>query len=424
MQNHDDKRGHDGRESGGPGWRGERDDTQEARADRGEGRSWEPPYGDERSYGRQGQRGGSQMAPREGADRGGRYPRGGGTYGRGDFSRSAQTSASREGYRYGDSGQAGQGGFDATRERGAGGQGGYSGYGSSGQGQRGPGGYPRGGYGGSGIGGDYGQDPYGGGEYIRQSGIGQYRTGDDDHDRGDPSSSRGYEGVYGEGAGRSGGQGRYNETQGPGAGDKYEAYAGGGDADDRSGQHRSDFDPHYLEWRNSQLASYDQDYNHWRESQARSHDEEYNRWRDERRQKFHEDFHGWRQSRSAPGMTQSPISPSTAGTSYTGQSPSGGGATSGFATHQVSGATNADLSQATNSGGGSGFTGDASNPGDETRLSGGDAGGDAGGGGGGSAAVMTAPLAQGVDPAIRNIADGGDGREELHKDADKAGDKD
>ncbi len=37
---------------------------------------------------------------------------------------------------------------------------------------------------------------------------------------------------------------------------------------------------------------------------------------------------------------------------------------------------------------------------------------------------MTAPLAQGVDPAIRNIADGGDGREELHKDADKAGDKD
>ena len=339
MQDDDDRRGHEGRETRGRGWQGEDDDTQEAHGYRGEGRSWEPPYGDERTYGRQGQRGGSRVMRREG----GRYPRGGGSYGQSDYSPSAQSSASHSGYRYSDTGQAGQGGFDATQERGAGGDGGFSGYGSSGGGQVGPGGYPRGGSRGSGYGGDYGQDPYGGGEYIRQSGIGQYRAGEDDHGRGDPSGRAGYEGVYGEGAGRSGGQA-------PGAGDKYEAYAGGGDADDRSGQHRADFDPHYLEWRRGQLAGYDRDYNHWRETQARAHDEEYHRWRDERRQKFHEDFHGWRQSRSDPSPTASPADSSASGA---GQSAGG------------------------------------------------------------------RPIAQEADPAIRNIADGGEGREDLHKETDR-----
>ncbi len=275
MQDHDDRRGQGWQEnSRGRGWRSEDDDTQEGHGYRGERRSFEPPYGDERTYGRQGQRGGNSGGSYEGGEGPGRYPRGGGSYGQGDYSPSAQRSPSREGYRYGDSGQAGQG-FDANREPGAGGYGGYSGYGSSGQGQHGPGGFPRGGYGASGYGGDYGQA--------------------------DPSRGRGgHEGVYGEGAGRGGDQGRYGETLGQS--DRplqdYKSYAGGGgDADDRAGHH--DFDPDYVEWRRNQLASYDRDYNHWRDSQARTHDEDYRRWRDERRKKFHEDFHGWRQGRSA-----------------------------------------------------------------------------------------------------------------------------
>ncbi len=270
MQDRDDRRRQDWRETRGRGWRGEDDDTQEAHGYPGsEGRTWEPPYDDERTYGRQGQRGGSRLAPRESA---GRYPRGGGSYGQGDYSPSAQSSNARDGYRYG----------------------------SSGKGQTGPGGFPRGGQGGSGNDGDYGQDRFGGGEYLRQSGRGQYRPGEGGYGQGDLSAGRGYEGVYGEGAGRSGRQDRYDETQEAGPGDDYESYAGGGDADDRSGQHRDDFDPDYLEWRRGQLAGYDRDYNHWREAQAQAHDEDYRRWRDERRQKFHEDFHGWRQSRSGP----------------------------------------------------------------------------------------------------------------------------
>ena len=418
MQDRDDRRGQDSRDAPGRGWRGEDDDTQEAHSyGSGEGRSWEPPYGDERTYGRQGQRGGSRLAPREGYGRGGRYPRGGGSYGQGDYSASAQTSNSREGYRYRDTGEAGRDGSGGGREQGAGGSGERSGYGSSGQGQTGPGGFPRGGYGGSGYGGDYGQDRFGGGEYLRQSGRGQYRPGEGGYGQGDLSAGRGYEGVYGEGAGRSGGgQGRYDETQEAAPADDYESYAGGGDADDRSGQHRDDFDPDYLEWRRGQLAGYDRDYNHWRENQARTHDEDYRRWRDERRQKFHEDFHGWRQSRSGPGLSQSPISPSTTGVSYTGASPSGGGATSGFATHEVSGATNADLSGATSSGPTSGFGGQTGGAqGQNTEVP--------GGGGGESASAAGGSFADDVDPAIKNIADGGEGRADLHEDDDKADDR-
>ena len=105
--------------------------------------------------------------PEHGKDRTRPGPHSGGTYGQGDFSRSAQRSPQRAGYRYGDSGQAGQGG---SREQGAGGDGGHSGYGSSGQGQFGPGGFARGGYGGSGYGGDYGQDMQGGAEPSKSGG--------------------------------------------------------------------------------------------------------------------------------------------------------------------------------------------------------------------------------------------------------------
>ncbi len=419
MRDHDDRHRQDANEARGRGWRGEDDDTQESHGYSGaEGRSWEPPYGDERTYGRQGQRGGSRFGEGESPE-GGRYPRGGGTYGQHDDASVAQRSSAREGYRYGGTGQAGGGG--GGREQGAGGQGGYSGYGSSGQGQTGPGGFPRGGYGSSGYGGDYGQDPYGGGEYIRQSGIGQHRPGEAGYARGDLSAGRGYEGVYGEGAGRSGGQGRYGETQGSRPIEDYEAYAGGGGAaDDREGQHH-DFDPDYLQWRRGQLESYDRDYHHWRSSQAQNHDDEYRRWRDERRQKFHEDFHGWRQSRSGPGLSQSPISPSTSGVSYTGESPSGGGATSGFATHEVSGATNADMSGATSSGRSTGFTGEVGGAsGQRTQISGGEGGEGGASSGPGITSAAGEPIADNIDPAIQNIADGGEGRADLHKDEDRS----
>ncbi len=262
MQNHDDRRGQGWQDQPRRGQGPEEDEARTSGGGSAEGRSWEPPYDDERTYGRQGQRGGSRFSEDQ---QPGRYPRGGGTYGQGgDTAATAQRSPYREGYRYQDSGEAGQPDIEPSRERGAGGQGGYSGYGSSGKGDYGPGGFPRGGYGSSGYGRDYGQ----GGRGAEQSGA--------------PIGS-------------------------------YEAYSGGGDTDDRAGQGQ-DFDPDYMEWRRSQLASYDRDYNHWREQQARSHDDEYRSWRDERRKRFHDDFHGWRQSRSSgSGMAQTPISPSTSG---------------------------------------------------------------------------------------------------------------
>jgi hypothetical protein len=314
MQDHDDRRAQGGRDEPRQGWRNQDDDARRAQGDGGERRTWVPPYGDERTYGRQGQRGDSRFAD----EHGGRYPRGGGSYGQGDYSPSAQRSAYRETYRYDDSGQAGQGRSDLGREQGAGGSGGYSGYGSSGQGQFGPGGFARGGYGGSGYGGDYGQDVRG------------------------QSARRGQEGVYGEGAGRTGEQA-----------DAYDA----------------DFDPHYLDWRRNQLAGYDSDYQHWREQQARRHDEDYRAWRDQRRRRFHEEFHGWRQERSGSGFAQSPISPATSGVGYTGQSADGG-------------ASDAGASAA---------------PGLEERTA-----------------------SQAADPALRNIADGGEGRADLHEDKDEA----
>ncbi len=58
MQDHDDNRhGSQSRHGGQQGWRSE-DRESGQRAQRDEGRSFEPPYGDDSTYGRQGQRGG------------------------------------------------------------------------------------------------------------------------------------------------------------------------------------------------------------------------------------------------------------------------------------------------------------------------------------------------------------------------------
>jgi hypothetical protein len=386
MRDHDERREHGWQDYPRQGSGSQSDEAYETYGSSDEGRSWEPPYGDERTYGRQGQRGGSRFGSHETGPGAGRYARGGGSYGQGDYSRSAQRSPSREGYRYDDSGQAGHGG-DEAREQGAGGHGGYSGYGSSGQGQFGPGGFARGGYGGSGYGGDYGQDVYGGGEYLRQSGLGADRSAPRSHD----------------------------DTTGQGPVRDYGAYAGGGgDADDRSGAHqRADFDPDYLAWRRSQLDAYDRDYQHWREQQARRHDEDYHSWRDQRRRQFHEDFHGWRQSRTTDGFGGEAISPSTAGVSYAGASSVGGGATSGFATHELSGATNADLSGRTSRGATPGQTGSVgagaqpAKPSDDQTSA-------------APPSPEAARAARAVDPAMHNIAEGGEGRPDLGRD-DKKG---
>ena len=210
----------------------------------------QPPYGDARTYGRQGQRGGASFRPEDTGNYGrdpnpaARQGRGGGSYGQGDYSRAAQRSDSRADQRYGDSSwTAGEHAYDLN-EREYGGAGGYSGFGSSGQGQYGEGGSPRGGYGQSGYGRDYGQSGLGGAE--------------------------------------------------PAGGGAY----GGGD---RGQTYDADFDPHYLDWRRDQQANYDRDYHHWRETQLKAHDEEYRAWRDQRRSKFHEDFHEWRNTRAAGG---------------------------------------------------------------------------------------------------------------------------
>jgi hypothetical protein len=147
MQDHDDRREQGWQDYPRLGRGGQSDNARATYS--GEGRSSEPPEG------------GRRLAEDKAAPGAGRLPRSGGSYGQGDFSASAQRSPHREGYRYADSGEAGQG---SGRERGAGGQGGHSGYGSSGQGQYGPGGFARGGYGASGYGSDYGQDLHGGGE--------------------------------------------------------------------------------------------------------------------------------------------------------------------------------------------------------------------------------------------------------------------
>ncbi len=392
MQDRDDNRQTSGRNYG-QGWRDD-DRGQGRSAQRNEDRSFgEPPYGDQGSYGRQGQRGGQANASqwngpgaqpdRYVGDSGGAYDadyghdgpdqrgRGGGSYGQRDQSGSAQRSTARQ---------------DAQPDNlYGGGRGGYSGYGSSGQGQYGSSGYPQGGR----------------GQGDSKGGYGQYRSGEAGYGQGDLSAGRGREGVYGEGAGR------FGQPQGPGQGASrpIQAYGGG----DRSDTYAADFDPHYLDWRKNQEASYDRDYNHWRERQLKSHDEEYRAWRDQRRSKFHEDFNSWRSSRSGDPITGAQSTPSTTGTSTTLGS-SGGEAASGFATHQVSGATNADLSGGGDSGPAAGLGGAAATNG--SAGSGRSSGVHASGVTGTSPAAETGsghgPADQ-ANPLIKDIADGGDG---------------
>ena len=206
MQDHDERRGQ-GRQDRSPqrGWQGQDDDAQEAHGYSAERRTWDTSNGEERNYGRRG-----------------------GTYGQSDFSRSAQRSPSREGYRYADSGQAGHGGYDAG-DRGAGGRDGYSGYGSSGQGQFGPGGFARGGYGASGYGEDYGQDVYRGGEYGRSS--------PEAHEEFDPDYLN------------------WRRAQ------------------------MASYDRDYSHWREHQARIHDDDYRRWREERRRKFHDDFHGWR-------------------------------------------------------------------------------------------------------------------------------------------------
>ncbi len=204
MQDRNDRYGQGGGAPSGKGWRDRRDDA--PRSERREGRSWEPPYGDERTYGRQGQRGGDHRGADEGQGGGhGERPDGdysamgsdGGGYGQQDYSRSAQRSLSREGYRSG--------------------QGGYGG-------------------------GEYGRPAAG-----KDGGSGGNRAGEGGYGQGDLGPGDGYEGVCGEGAGRSGAQGRYGETFRGASGNVADHQPYGGAA--RADPYDADFDPAYLDWR-------------------------------------------------------------------------------------------------------------------------------------------------------------------------------
>jgi hypothetical protein len=361
-------------------------------AQRDEQRSFDPPYGDASTYGRQGQPGGNAS----GGGRAGYGER----HNRGDLGEGYGGAA----YRQLDQGEptyASEGEYEPARRSAFRDQ---NGYGDTGWATA------QGGY-------NQPERQYGG-----MGGYGQ----------GDLSAGGGREGVYGEGAGRA------VERDRP----RLEPYGGGGRQD--VPQHE-DFDPDYLDWRRNQLAAYDRDYHHWRTTQARAHDEAYRSWRQSRRDRFHQDFGSWRASRSgadnssqgggAGGQTPlrpnpvgaAPISPSTTGGSYTGQS-AGGGATSGFFTHELSGATNADLSGETTAGpsGDVGPMGGAASAG-ITHGSGASAqdlplgGGDGAASTGSTGMTAAGPLGERADPNIQHITDTGDTLDEddIGKDRDK-----
>ena len=63
------------------------------------------------------------------------------------------------------------------------------------------------------------------------------------------------------------------------------------------GQSEHHHDPHYRQWRDTQLSGHDRDYAHWREQQAHRYDSDYKSWRDERHQAFSKDFDTWRSGR-------------------------------------------------------------------------------------------------------------------------------
>lgn len=61
--------------------------------------------------------------------------------------------------------------------------------------------------------------------------------------------------------------------------------------------HPNDHEPHYRQWRDTQLASHDRDYARWRDEQVRKYDEDYQGWRGERHTAFSNAFEGWRANR-------------------------------------------------------------------------------------------------------------------------------
>jgi hypothetical protein len=61
--------------------------------------------------------------------------------------------------------------------------------------------------------------------------------------------------------------------------------------------HHDDHEPHYRQWRDTQLAAHDRDYARWREEQTRKYDQDYRGWRGERHTAFSQEFEGWRANR-------------------------------------------------------------------------------------------------------------------------------
>lgn len=139
------------------------------------------------------------------------------------------------------------------------------------------------------------------------------------------SRDEGGRGGYGPQHGRGGFQGDY------GGGSSQGGFGGRGDWDEHSSSPRGSsahHDPHYLDWRNRQIADLDRDYHEYRQ---------------ERQQSFHQDFSTWRQNRSgsrqtnrgqgastraaetvrpsdmAGGNAGAPVSPAASGGKYAGE---------------------------------------------------------------------------------------------------------
>ncbi len=64
------------------------------------------------------------------------------------------------------------------------------------------------------------------------------------------------------------------------------------------GAQQDHHEPHYRQWRDTQLAGHDRDYARWRDEQARKYDEDYKGWRNERHSAFSNEFETWRSGRS------------------------------------------------------------------------------------------------------------------------------
>ncbi|MEJ0067129.1 MAG: hypothetical protein WDM85_18370 [Caulobacteraceae bacterium] len=190
------------------------------------------------------------------------------------------------------------------------------------------------------------------------------------------------------------------------------AYGGG----DRADTYDADFDPHYLDWRRDQLAGYDRDYQHGARPSSASTTRNTatgatSGGTASTRTSTSGAARGWRRTAAGAWRPTRP-SPLDGGASYVGGG-TAGGTTSGFATHQVSREGGAPMSGSGATGATAGLTGEASSAG--LGASGRPTGSAVGESAGRNGMQM--------DPALQNLAEGGDGRADIQKEQRKEREK-